>query len=219
MSPGSLHGLCVVGAARPTNGGTDGSVGPCSREITAPMLGRPDSSQAYSSWSARARDLVSGRCTEPLERIGGLERRLHRLGALAQARQRLGDLADHPADGVLGGVALADEGLALLRHDGPFEKLGVGPENIAELWAERPFPVPPDESIAPELRSQLGRYLDELGAALPVGACQVFLSCWIRIYGIVALEIYGHLHFALSDVQPMFEAELAAVARTLGVPA
>src|SRR5213075_3131988 len=59
------------------------------RATTASMLGRPDSSQAYSSWSARARDLVSGRCTEPLKRIGGLERRLHRLGALAQARQRL----------------------------------------------------------------------------------------------------------------------------------
>src|SRR5881394_789281 len=48
------------------------------RATTAPMLGRPDSSQAYSSWSARARDLVSGRCTEPLERIGGHDAEAHR---------------------------------------------------------------------------------------------------------------------------------------------
>src|SRR6266545_5627470 len=53
------------------------------------IVGPPDSSHAYSSWSARARALVSGRCTEPLERVGGLEGRLHRLGTFADPRQRL----------------------------------------------------------------------------------------------------------------------------------
>ncbi len=33
--------MCCVGAARPTNGGTDGSTGPCTLAATAPMLGRP----------------------------------------------------------------------------------------------------------------------------------------------------------------------------------
>src|SRR6058998_464739 len=53
------------------------------------IVGPPDSSHAYISWRARARALVSGRCTEPLERIGGLEGRLHRLGTFADPRQRL----------------------------------------------------------------------------------------------------------------------------------
>jgi hypothetical protein len=44
----------------------------------------------------------------------------------------------------------------------------------------------------------------------------VFLSCWIRLYGIVAMEIFGHLRFALDDAEPMFEAELRALAGVLG---
>src|SRR5206468_5122055 len=59
------------------------------RATTVSSVGLPESSHAYSSWSARARALVSGRCTEPLERIGGLEGRLHRLGTFADPRQRL----------------------------------------------------------------------------------------------------------------------------------
>src|SRR5207244_6663571 len=35
------HGTCLVGAARPTKGGTEGSTGPCSLARTAPRLGRP----------------------------------------------------------------------------------------------------------------------------------------------------------------------------------
>lgn len=85
------------------------------------------------------------------------------------------------------------------------------------LWKQNPFPAPPDSSIAPELAVQLQGFVDNTGLDLPLGVAQMFLACWIRIYGIVALEIYGHLHFALRDVQPMFEAEVADVARMLGV--
>src|SRR5205809_449120 len=59
------------------------------RATTVSSVGLPESSHAYSSWRARARALVSGRCTEPLERRGGLEGRLHRLGTFTDARQRL----------------------------------------------------------------------------------------------------------------------------------
>ena len=37
----------------------------------------------------------------------------------------------------------------------------------------------------------------------------VFLSCWIRLYGLVCMEVFGHLRFALDDAEPVFEAELA----------
>jgi AcrR family transcriptional regulator len=90
---------------------------------------------------------------------------------------------------------------------------------FAELWLRQPFPVPDDDTMAPDLRAQLDRYLAGLGANLPAGAAQVFLSCWIRLYGIVALEVFGHLHFALTDPEPMFEAELAEVAARLGITA
>src|SRR6266516_6377116 len=59
------------------------------RATTVSIVGLAESSHAYSSWRARARALVSGRCTEPLERSGGLESRLHGLGTFTDARQRL----------------------------------------------------------------------------------------------------------------------------------
>ena len=48
---------------------------------------------------------------------------------------------------------------------------------------------------------------------LPLGVMQVFLSCWIRLYGMVCMEIFGHLRFALDDAEPMFEAELRSPRR------
>ncbi|GGM82363.1 TetR/AcrR family transcriptional regulator [Dactylosporangium sucinum] len=96
---------------------------------------------------------------------------------------------------------------------------------FGELWERAPFPVPPEEELPPLLAEQLHQFIDELGqqgarqgtSSLPVGAAQLYLSCWVRMYGIVALEVYGHLKFALSDVGPMFDAELDAAARQLGL--
>ena len=55
-----------------------------------------------------------------------------------------------------------------------------------------------------------------LPVALPIGVGQVFLSCWIRLYGMVAMEVFGHLEFAVPDAEPMFEAELFDLAGMLG---
>lgn len=89
---------------------------------------------------------------------------------------------------------------------------------FAQVWYRAPFEIPSDDDIAPELRGQLQAALDQIGGVeLPLGAMQVFMSCWIRLYGLVALEIFGKLNFAFTDVEPMFEAELAAAARQLGV--
>jgi AcrR family transcriptional regulator len=94
---------------------------------------------------------------------------------------------------------------------------GVFGALFAEVWARAPFEVPPAEEIPPALRTQLDGYVRELGVGLPVGAIQLFLSCWIRLYGMVALEVFGHLYFALTDPEPMFEAELAVAACQIGL--
>jgi AcrR family transcriptional regulator len=101
-------------------------------------------------------------------------------------------------------------------HEAGARFAGVFAALFAELWLRAPFPVPDAAAMAPGLRTQLEGYLANLGANLPAGAAQLFLSCWIRLYGMVALEVFGHLHFALSDPEPMFEAELALAARQLG---
>jgi AcrR family transcriptional regulator len=88
---------------------------------------------------------------------------------------------------------------------------------FVEAWHAAPFPVPSAESMPRSLREQLTTFLAQTGADLPVGAGQIFLSCWIRLYGMVALELFGHLQFALVDAEGMFEAELMASAQLLGL--
>jgi AcrR family transcriptional regulator len=92
-----------------------------------------------------------------------------------------------------------------------------------ELWQKTPFPVPDDARIDPGLRDQLGRYRDglaasiPLGASLPLGAVLTFLRCWTLLYGAVAMEVFGHLRFALEDPAPMFEITLGDLAALVGL--
>jgi AcrR family transcriptional regulator len=86
-----------------------------------------------------------------------------------------------------------------------------------ELYRRYPFPVPADDDIQPALRVQLARYRELVGSELPLGALQTFLRCWVRLYGAVSLEAFGHLKFALDDPSPMFELMLADLASILGL--
>jgi len=88
---------------------------------------------------------------------------------------------------------------------------------FVELWRIKPFDVPPDDEIQPSLVSQLERYRVQLGTELPLGVLQVFLRCWVSLYGTVALEVFGHLRFALDDATPMFELMLSDLAGLLGL--
>jgi AcrR family transcriptional regulator len=86
-----------------------------------------------------------------------------------------------------------------------------------ELWGKAPFPVPGDEDIDPGLRGQLIRYRDALGTGIPVGAVLTFLRCWTVLYGAVAMEVFGHMSFALEDPAPMFELTLGQLAELVGL--
>jgi AcrR family transcriptional regulator len=91
---------------------------------------------------------------------------------------------------------------------------------MVELYHKQPFAVPRDDQIDPGLREQLRRYRDGLGqlaVGLPLGLLLVFLRCWVRLYGIVSLEVFGQLSFALDDARPMFELMLAEMAPLVGL--
>jgi AcrR family transcriptional regulator len=85
----------------------------------------------------------------------------------------------------------------------------------AQIYLTKPFPIPADDEIDPGLRKQLATFMRKLPVPLPDGVGQVFLSCWIRLYGVVSMEVFGHLGFALDDVEPMFEVELKGLAEQL----
>jgi AcrR family transcriptional regulator len=112
------------------------------------------------------------------------------------------------------GTATTDDSLAQLsarRFGAVFAVL------VAQIYEERGFPIPADDEIAPDLQAQLLEWCTKFPVPLPLGVMQVFLSCWIRLYGMVCMEIFGHLKFALADAEPMFEAELHGLAEVLGV--
>ncbi len=93
-------------------------------------------------------------------------------------------------------------------------------ELMLELWRKRPFPVPSADEIDSGLRAQLARYREGLGdvaTGLPLGLLLIFLRCWVRLYGIVSLEVFGHLSFALDDGKPMFELMLSEMAPQVGL--
>jgi AcrR family transcriptional regulator len=106
--------------------------------------------------------------------------------------------------------------------EGPAEEAGqrfgtVFATLIAQLYLAHPFPAPADEEIEPRLRTQLAAWAATFPVPLPLGVMQVFLSCWIRLYGSVCMEAFGHLKFAVTDCAPMFEAELREMGDLLGI--
>jgi len=133
-------------------------------------------------------------------------------------------LAHRPEFGLLFGTPLP--GLEIL-HEGPGASDFVAEcaskfsleflTLFFELWSRHPFPVAADAEIEPDLLAQLIRYRDALGADLPAGAVLTFLRCWVRLYGMVSLEVFGHLHFALDDASALFEYTLTELAGLVGL--
>jgi AcrR family transcriptional regulator len=98
-------------------------------------------------------------------------------------------------------------------HEGPGHEEGMRFGGVfaalfTQLWRVRPFPVPADDEVDPRLAAQLREYGERLGLPLPVGALQVFMSAWVRLYGTVSMEVFGHMEFAVADGEPLFEVQL-----------
>lgn len=88
-------------------------------------------------------------------------------------------------------------------------------ELLVELWHQNQFAVPDPDEFPPELRDQLARFVAAVQLPAPLGLAYVFLAGWVRLYGMVALEVFGHLGFAVTDVEPMFELEINQFAAAL----
>jgi AcrR family transcriptional regulator len=128
-------------------------------------------------------------------------------------RHEFGLLFGDPADAVLRDRTL-QEGPA---HEAKERFGSIFGALITELYLARPFPVRTEEEIEPELRDQLVECAQVFPVELPLGVVEAFLSCWIRLYGMVCMEVFGHLRFALRDAEPMFEAELHRLGERLGI--
>jgi AcrR family transcriptional regulator len=89
---------------------------------------------------------------------------------------------------------------------------------FVEIWQAQPFAVPAGADLPQRLVDQLTTFSETVGGVLPLGALAAYLSGWVRLYGGVTIEVFGHLGFALQDAEPMFEAMLADMCRQLTTP-
>jgi AcrR family transcriptional regulator len=126
----------------------------------------------------------------------------------------------HPAEfGLLFGAPVSERAEAITaaaeiegrRFEGIFSTL------FAELWLRYRFPTP--AHVEPDLATQLDAWRQSVQSVVPTGAVRVLLGYWVRLYGLVSLEVFGHLAFILDDVEPLFEETLREFAEALGIGA
>ncbi|UVS82688.1 TetR/AcrR family transcriptional regulator [Actinokineospora sp. UTMC 2448] len=97
------------------------------------------------------------------------------------------------------------------------------------VLASGPLVVPQDRDVPPSLaadltafRGELLRVIAESGVEVPeerlgLGTAYVMLQAWVRLYGQVALEVFGQFPFPVTDPEPLFESMLADLLREVGL--
>jgi len=90
-------------------------------------------------------------------------------------------------------------------------------EEVARIWRRKPFPVPAPRTLSPALADQLRVYSERTGGRLPPAAMHVFLTGWVRLCGVLNIEVLGQLDFALADAEPFYEQTLKELCAALSV--
>ncbi|GGM66876.1 TetR family transcriptional regulator [Longimycelium tulufanense] len=99
-------------------------------------------------------------------------------------------------------------------------------EVVLPLFVSARIWVPADDTVPTELHDDLLRFremlAETLGGSSParelsIGAIFLMLQSWARLYGHVALEVFGQLDFAVSSSEPLFESMLAGLAEEVGL--
>ncbi|MGH3428047.1 MAG: TetR/AcrR family transcriptional regulator, partial [Mycobacteriales bacterium] len=86
-----------------------------------------------------------------------------------------------------------------------------------DLWKQRPYLVSAPDTVASTVSDQLTAYQATTASSLPIPALCTAISVWLRVLGLVSLEIFGHIPFARLDGAAFFEQQLAEIAFGLGI--
>jgi len=152
--------------------------------------------------------------TEPLDRLVAACRAF-RSWSLAHPREFqliFASSVDGPPAGYERGAPTAPDADCGVTFGGVFLDLFV------DIWEHAPFQVPADSDLPESLAAQLRAFSASTGDRLPLGALAAYLSGWVRLYGGVTIEVFGHIGFALEDPEALFEAMLADMRRLLTTP-
>jgi AcrR family transcriptional regulator len=94
---------------------------------------------------------------------------------------------------------------------------GVFADLVTRIYLETKFPLPAVDGTETSAGGYRADWQRMFPTDVPLGVLQVFLSGWIRLYGLVAMEVFGHLAFALARVGPTFETELREICERLQI--
>lgn len=132
---------------------------------------------------------------------------------IAMARAFRSWSVTHPAEfGLIFGAPVPGlqafiEGCGDADHPGArFGAVFVQP--FLDLWNRSPFPTPPPELIRQHLGDQLAP-LQVSHGDVPIEVAYTFLSGWTRLYGLVAMEVFQQLNWAVTEPEALFETEIA----------
>lgn len=97
------------------------------------------------------------------------------------------------------------------------------------VLATRDLVVPPEPEVPTRLRADLEIFLATMveaiaatGVDVPehvftIGLAYTMLRFWVRLYGQVALEVFGRFPFPVDDAEPLFESMVAELATEVGL--
>jgi AcrR family transcriptional regulator len=145
---------------------------------------------------------------EPLVRVGHMARAFRQWSLERPAEFAL--MFGSPIPGV---TPLAERGSPLLDAGARFGETFF--TVLGEHYARHPFGEEEPDLPDPALRELFKPYLDSFGDRFPLPVIYLFVAAWTRLYGIVAMEVFGHLRWATTDVGPLFEVELARIFQRL----
>ncbi|MET1075875.1 MAG: TetR/AcrR family transcriptional regulator [Umezawaea sp.] len=124
------------------------------------------------------------------------------IGAVAPTdRMKVGDQ--------FGKVFLEVTSRLIARHDHPHG------EGVAEPPAVLHADLRAFQQVMIKTVTARGVQVDE--ESLHLGAIFHILQAWVRLYGHVALEVFGRFPLAVSDPEPMFDAMLATLLVPMGI--
>ncbi|NYH86386.1 AcrR family transcriptional regulator [Actinopolymorpha cephalotaxi] len=178
--------------------------------------------------SAALRDHRASLGPDPLDQAVGICRAFRRWSLDHRAEFAL--LFAHPADHLNQLTLRSDDdtdgGVRAEVIEAVHDLAWVFEETMLRLWAARAFDVPADGTLPAALRTSLTGYRDEVltraraaGIAvdsIPVAAISLLLQCWVRVYGLISLETFGHLAHIGGDPEPLFESVLEELTRFAG---
>ncbi|MFE2144369.1 TetR/AcrR family transcriptional regulator, partial [Streptomyces sp. NPDC059456] len=86
-------------------------------------------------------------------------------------------------------------------HDSSWRFGSVLLDLMVQMWRRGGMQAPTD--LDPAWVVQLEEVREHLaGEPVPLEGIYVFVACWARLYGAVAVEVFGHLDFAHTDPEP-----------------